>query len=144
VDVQLCSCVFNLPHTVARSALLDASPEEVWAALTDETALREWLADEVELEPREGSEILCRYEDGEERRGEVELVEEAERLAFRWWREGAGPSRVEVLLDAVAGGTRVTVIESGLASEDTLPLLAAGWAPRLRALRIFVGRVVLA
>jgi hypothetical protein len=51
---------------------------------------------------------------------------------------------VELLLDAVAGGTRVTVIESGLASEDASPLLAAGWAQRLRALRIFLGRVVLA
>jgi uncharacterized protein YndB with AHSA1/START domain len=74
--------VFNLPHTVARSTLLDASPKEVWAALTDETALREWLADEVELEPREGGAIVCRYEDGEERHGEVELVEEADGWRF--------------------------------------------------------------
>ena len=49
--------------------------------------LGEWLADEVELDPREGGELLCRYADGEERRGEVELVEEAERLAFHWRRE---------------------------------------------------------
>jgi uncharacterized protein YndB with AHSA1/START domain len=136
--------VSNLAHTVTRSVLLEAAPDEVWEALTDETVLSEWLAPEVELEPRQGGELLCRYEDGEERRGEVELVEEAERLAFRWRREGASPSRVELVVDAVADGTRLTVIESGLQS-SAVPLLAATWAPRLGALRILVvGKLLVA
>jgi uncharacterized protein YndB with AHSA1/START domain len=143
IDVQLYGCVFNLPHTVTRSVLLDSAPTEVWQALTDEAALSEWLASEVELEPREGGSVLCRYEDGSERRGEVELVEEAERLAFRWRREGGEPSRVELIVDAVAGGTRVTVVETDL-GESASPLLAAGWAPRLGALRMVVGRLILA
>ena len=63
--------MLNLPHTVTRSVLLAAAPAEVWEALTDESILREWLAAEVEIEPREGGELVCRYEDGEERRGEV-------------------------------------------------------------------------
>ena len=133
----------NLAHTVERSILLDAPPERVWEALTDEAALREWLAPEVELDAREGGELLCRYEDGEERRGEVELVEEAERLAFSWWREDAGPSRVELILDAVAEGTRVTVVESGLLPVAS-PLLAASWTAPLARLRLAVGRLVLA
>jgi uncharacterized protein YndB with AHSA1/START domain len=134
--------VFNLPHTVTRSVLLTAAPEEVWEVLTDETALGEWLADEVELEPREGGELVCRYEDGEERRGEVELVEEAERLAFHWRREGGEPSRVEFVVDAVAGGTRLTVIETSHSAGPML--LASGWAPRLASLRLTLGRLVLA
>jgi uncharacterized protein YndB with AHSA1/START domain len=135
--------VSKLPHTVTRSVLLPAAPAEVWGALTDDSALSEWLAPEVEIEPQAGGELICRYEDGEERRGEVELVEEAERLAFRWHRDGHGPSRVELIVDAVAGGTRVTVIESGLAASAT-PLLAAAWAPRLQALRLVPGKLVLA
>src|SRR5262249_54055967 len=100
-------------------------------------------ADEVELEPHEGGAVVCRYEDGEERRGEVELVEEAERLAFRWRRgAGADPSRVEFILDAVAGGTEVTVVECNL--PVSAPLLAAAWTGSLRRLRLAVGRVVLA
>jgi uncharacterized protein YndB with AHSA1/START domain len=134
--------VFNLAHTVSRSILLDAPPEEVWEAIVDPAALAEWLADEVELEPHEGGEVVCRYGDGEERRGEVELVEEAERLAFRWHREGREPSRVELILDPVAGGTEVTVVESGLRVFS--PLLAAAWTGSLRRLRLTVGRVVLA
>jgi uncharacterized protein YndB with AHSA1/START domain len=133
----------TLPHTVTRSVVLDVPPERVWEAITDEGALSEWLAPEVELDPREGGEVLCRYEDGSERRGEVELVEEAERLAFRWRREDAGLSRVELRVEAVAEGTRLTVVESGL-MPSAGPLLAAGWEPRLRALRPALGRLVLA
>ncbi len=90
---------------VTRSVDLDAEPAEVWDALTEKALLEEWLADEVEIEAEPGGEIVCRYADGEERRGEIELVEEAERLAWSWWREdGEGPSRVELVLDAVADG----------------------------------------
>ena len=135
---------------MTRSVDLEAAPTEVWDALTEETLLSEWLADEVELEAEPGGEIVCRYADGEERRGEVELVEEAERLAWSWWREdGEGPSRVELVLDAVADGTRLTVIETRSAVLETGalrasgPLLAATWGTPLARLRTAV-RLVLA
>jgi uncharacterized protein YndB with AHSA1/START domain len=136
--------VSTLAHTVTRSVLLNAAPAEVWEAITDEGLLSEWLAPEVELDPQEGGEVVCRYEDGEERRGEVELVEEAERLAFNWWRRDAGPSRVEFIVDAVAAGTRLTVVESGLVPSTAPLLAAAGWTSPLRALRLQLGRLVLA
>jgi uncharacterized protein YndB with AHSA1/START domain len=135
--------MFTLAHTVTRSIVLDAPPARVWEALIDEVALSEWLAPEVELDPQQGGEVVCRYEDGEERRGEVELIEEAERLAFHWWRRDAGPSRVEFALDAVADGTLLIVTESGLVP-NAAPLLAAAWATPLRALRLQLGRLVLA
>lgn len=132
----------NLAHTVKRTVHLDAEPAEVWEALTNETLLSEWLAPEVELDPREGGELVCRFEDGDERRGQVALVEEAERLAFHWRREEGGGSWVEWTLNAVADGTQLTVIET--AAPDGVLLAAAGWAPRLGALRLVLGRLVLA
>ena len=131
----------TLAHTVARSVLLAAAPEQVWEAITDERALSEWLAPEVELEPHEGGEIVCRYDDGEERRGEVELIEDAERLAFHWRRQGSGPSRVEFVVEAVAGGTRLTVIETSAAVPT---MLASSWTASLGSLRLVLGRLVLA
>jgi uncharacterized protein YndB with AHSA1/START domain len=120
---------------VSRSVELDAAPAEVWDALTEEALLAEWLADEVEIEAEPGGEIVCRYADGEERRGEVELVEEAERLAWNWRREGgAQPSRVELVLDAVAERTRLTVIETA-PLRSAGPLLMAGVAGPRRAAR---------
>jgi len=138
---------------VTRSVELDAAPAEVWDALTEAALLGEWLADEVELEAEPGGEIVCRYADGEERRGEVELVEEAERLAWSWRREGSAPSRVELVLDAVAERTRLTIIETPTVFETVAfgaagpLLLAAGlgasWGPPLARLRAAV-RLVLA
>jgi uncharacterized protein YndB with AHSA1/START domain len=138
---------------VTRSVELDAAPGEVWDALTEDALLAEWLADEVELDAEPGGEIVCRYADGEERRGEVELVEEAERLAWSWWREGGeGPSRVELVLDAVAERTRLTVIETPAVFETapfgtsepllSAPLSAAAWGAPLARLRAAV-RLVL-
>jgi uncharacterized protein YndB with AHSA1/START domain len=141
---------------VTRSVELDAAPAEVWDALTEDALLAEWLADEVEIEAEPGGEIVCRYADGEERRGEVELVEEAERLAWSWHREGgAGPSRVELILDAVAERTRLTVVETAPAIREagphgtSGPLLVAGgslgasWTAPLARLAVAV-RLVLA
>jgi uncharacterized protein YndB with AHSA1/START domain len=134
--------VSNLAHTVKRTIHLDAEPAEVWEALTDESLLSEWRAPEVELDPREGGELVCRFEDGEERRGQIALVEEAERLAFHWHREEGGESWVEWLVDAVADGTRLTVIETAAPAGPMLA--AANWAPRLTSLRLVLGRLVLA
>jgi uncharacterized protein YndB with AHSA1/START domain len=128
---------------VTRSVDLDAPPAAVWDALTEDELLREWLADEVELEAEPGGEIVCRYADGEERRGEVELVEEAERLAWSWWRAGdEGPSRVELVLHAVAGGTRLTVIETVPFAGHGPLLVAASWGPALARLRDASRRVL--
>ncbi|MBS1861609.1 MAG: SRPBCC domain-containing protein [Actinobacteria bacterium] len=132
---------------VTRSVDLDAAPAVVWDALTEAALLGEWLADEVEIEAAPGGKIVCRYADGEERRGEVELVEEAERLAWSWWREdGHGPSRVELVLDAVAEGTRLTVIETA-PPRTAGPLLLAGslaaaWTAPLARLRAAVHLVL--
>ena len=99
---------------VERETLVEASPEEVWEALTDEDRLEEWMAPEVELDPFEGGEISVR--DGDDHRtGTVETMEESERFAFTWSRPGEGESFVEFTLEPAGGGTRLTVIETGFA-----------------------------
>jgi uncharacterized protein YndB with AHSA1/START domain len=110
---------------VERETLIEASPEEVWESLTDEDRLEEWLAPDVELDPVEGGEIAVR--DGDERRtGTVETVEEGERFAFTWSRPGEGESFVEFTIEALPGGTRVTVVET--------PMAFGGWGSRLARL----------
>jgi uncharacterized protein YndB with AHSA1/START domain len=128
---------------VERETLVEASPEEVWEALTDEDRLEEWMAPEVELDPFEGGEISVR--DGDDHRtGTVETMEESERFAFTWSRPGEGESFVEFTLEPLPAGTRVTVIETPLYSAATNTAagstsMAFGWSRRLprleRALR---------
>ncbi len=115
---------------VERETLVEASPEEVWESLTDEDRLEEWMAPEVELEPVEGGEIAVR--DGEDRRtGKVETIEEHECFAFTWSRPGEGESFVEFTIEALPGGTRVTVVETPI---GPTAMAFGGWGRRLAAL----------
>jgi uncharacterized protein YndB with AHSA1/START domain len=115
---------------VERETLVQATPEEVWEALTDEDHLEEWMAPEVELDPIEGGEIAVR--DGEDERvGTVETVERDERFAFTWSRPGEGESFVEFTLEPLPAGTRVTVVETPIGPTASA---AGGWGPRLARL----------
>jgi uncharacterized protein YndB with AHSA1/START domain len=113
---------------VERETLVEATPEEVWEALTDDDRLSEWLAPDVELDPIEGGEIAVR--DGEdERTGTVETVEEQERIAFTWTRPGEGESFVEFTIEPLPAGTRVRVVETPTS------MAFGGWTSRLGRLR---------
>jgi uncharacterized protein YndB with AHSA1/START domain len=120
---------------VERETLIEAAPDEVWEALTDEDRLQEWMAPEVELDPVEGGEVLFRDGD-DQRNGTVETLEEGERFAFTWSRPGEEGSLVEFTIEPVPAGTRLTVVETPIG-----PLAAAlplHWAPRLAELRRFL------
>lgn len=110
--------------TVERHTVIEAAPDEVWEALTDDERLGEWLGDDVELDPVEGGDLTVR-EGGRERSGTVETVIERERLEFTWAEPGGDPTRVEFEIAPADGGTRVTVTETRA---------SADWASRLRAL----------
>ena len=115
---------------VARDITLPLDRDEAWACLTEADRLEDWFAERAELELREGGSAVFTLAGGERRRGVVEEVVPGERLAFWWWEpacEGddavpdAPGSRVEFVLDAVPGGTRITVREAA-----TGPLALAG------------------
>jgi uncharacterized protein YndB with AHSA1/START domain len=117
---------------VERERVIEASAEELWEALTDEAVLSQWLGDEVELDPVEGG-LLRVNDDGEERRGRVERVEEGRSIAFTWRRAGEGASSVALTLEPAVSGTRVRVVER--ASAGALTASAARlWEMRLGGL----------
>jgi uncharacterized protein YndB with AHSA1/START domain len=125
---------------VERETLVEAAPDEVWEALTDEDRLEEWMAPEVELDPVEGGEITVR--DGDDHRtGTVETLEESERFAFTWSRPGEDPSFVEFTIEAIPAGTRVTVVETPTRSAATntaagsAAMASGAWASRFARLR---------
>jgi uncharacterized protein YndB with AHSA1/START domain len=117
---------------VEREVVLDASPHEVWEALTDERLLSEWLADEAELDPVEGGDAMFRFGDGEERRGRVLRVERERSLAFTWARPDEPETQVELTIEPAVSGTRVIVVER--AAPVGPAALAGAWDARLAAL----------
>ena len=92
--------------------------DRAWELVTEEDELREWLADDVEFEAEEGAPLHA-----DDRDGIVELVDDEERIVFRW-----GDSRVEWRLDDDPGGTRFTVTEHRFADDSIV------WGPKLMAL----------
>ncbi|HEY1690321.1 MAG TPA: SRPBCC domain-containing protein [Solirubrobacteraceae bacterium] len=103
-------------QAVRREAILPVDRDRAWAALCDADGLASWLADEVDLDVREGAEGTVRWRSGEERAVVVEEVMERRLIALRWHEAGGEESLVELTLDDVAEGTRLVVVE--------LPLVA--------------------
>lgn len=97
---------------IRREVVFEAPPDEVWQALTRPERLREWFANEVELDVRPGGAGVFRWDDGSLRHAVVEDVEEERRLAFRWSDDDGAESRVELALEDSPDGTRLTVTET--------------------------------
>jgi uncharacterized protein YndB with AHSA1/START domain len=95
----------ELPMDVTRDIVLPLGRDEAWEVVSDPEA---WLAERADLELVPGAEGTL-----DERRTIVEEVDPGERLSFWWGDDGALLTRVELTLDDVRDGTRVTVVESG-------------------------------
>ncbi|MGH7541924.1 MAG: SRPBCC domain-containing protein, partial [Gemmatimonadota bacterium] len=132
---------------------IEARPETVFAILSDPARFSEWLGGEASFEPRPGSPLVVRFPAfGTVIEGEVLEIRAPEHIAFSWGvSEGEqaawlppGSTRVEVRLVAEAGGTRVTLIHSGLPSDQEVDRLTAGWRFHTSRLALFANRAQLA
>ncbi len=130
--------------SVERETTLDTSPERAWEAISDEDELARWLAEEVELEPVEGTPARF-VVDGDERHGEVREVEEGRRISFTWRAPEEPATLVELTLEPITddGPVRLTVVETAPAGVPMASTAASPGPPALvprpgRALRIVV------
>ncbi|MHB1469235.1 MAG: SRPBCC family protein [Solirubrobacteraceae bacterium] len=98
-------------HVVRRELIVPQDRRVVWNAIRDAHGLSSWLADEVELEVRDGASGVLRWHSGEERFATVEEVDEERRIALRWALAGGEATLVELTLDDVPDGTRIVVLE---------------------------------
>ena len=135
----------EIPDEVRREVVVEAPQERVWRAITEADELVRWFPDKVaEIDLRPGGAIRIEWQDGEFDDGTVEAVEEPSRFVFLW--HGAGfdspKTRVEFTLEAVEGGTRVVVVESGFSKvreekrESAWHDNDGGWAKELGELKV--------
>ncbi len=94
-----------MSERIERELVVEASAEEVWAAVTSAG----WLADEVKFDLRPGGDAMFRS-DTEVKTGWVEDVSEPERLAFWWAVDGEPATRVELTLTEFGEQTRLRVV----------------------------------
>jgi uncharacterized protein YndB with AHSA1/START domain len=107
--------------------VLEATPAEVWRALTDPDELAAWWGEGSQLDATPEGEGHFE-EDGEPpRRARVVEVKPGRRLVLDWWPEDPEDdepaSRVTIELVPCPFGTIVTVIECVLLDLSELPVL---------------------
>ena len=117
-----------------------ASPEAVYYAFTNGTALREWLCDVATTAPREGGRCYLAWNDGYYSSGEFTSLTPGEEVAFTWGGRGEPAiSSVRVTLAPQGDGTHVRVVHDGVGSgegwEQIVPALQQAWSFSLENLR---------
>lgn len=110
-----------IPSQVEKEVLIEAPIDVVWRTITEPEQIRQWFAEEVALDGKEGR---FKFEHGRTFYLRVEAFEPPHRFAYRWGDDRATCDRpensmlVEFTLSAEHGGTRLRVVESGFDQVD--------------------------
>ena len=110
----------NEPYT--QSILIAATPERIFRHFTDPNSIVAWMGDAAEVEPHAGGRFALRFADRMVE-GRYIVVDPPKRLVISWGRRGSpgfppGMSTLEVDITPEPGGTRVTIVHSGLPSHE--------------------------
>lgn len=106
-------------HTV-----LDAPPDEVWQAITDQDSLGDWLGADVDLSVEVGSAGRVIDEDGTVREVLVTEVDAGRSVGWHWWDDRGDLSSVRITIEPTGPGTLVRVVEIPVG----VPTSGAGWS----------------
>lgn len=108
--------------------------DDVWAGLTSNAAISEWLMEADSFEPRPGQhfDMTCVNEDGEVDvyRCQVLELDPPDRMVWSWvlaGNEAQGRTEVEFRLTATEAGTTVKLIHRGDRDRAMLERFKAGW-----------------
>lgn len=131
---------------------VEASPETVFAFVSDPQRMMQWLGAAVEMDARIGGSLRIRFDRfGTLVQGEVVEIAPPRRVVFTWGvAEGPqaaslppGSTRVVIELEPIASGTRVTLRHEGLPDEKERREHEGGWryyAGQLALLSVRVAR----
>jgi uncharacterized protein YndB with AHSA1/START domain len=138
---------------------LDASPDEVWRALTEAEELMRWFSPEARVTPGTGGTMIWSWGHGEDWQTKIDvwepgrvlrLVQEDARPADTDGRQlpaaEAPPARIaiEFTLETHQGRTRLRLVHSGFgdgaAWDNEIEGITEGWQAELRSLRHYLRR----
>ena len=138
---------------------IDASPEEVWAALTQAEELVRWFPTDAKVTPGKGGTMLWSWGHGEDWVTRIDAWEPGRLLrliqedARPYTTEGkplppgeVEPARIamEFTIETHQGRTRLRLVHSGFghggAWDAEIEGISEGWQAELRSLRHYLGR----
>jgi uncharacterized protein YndB with AHSA1/START domain len=110
----------------------DATPDEVWAALTEPESIRRWLLAEAVLEPRVGGVFALDWSADDRADGRVRVWDPPLALEVDWI-EPSVQSVLRIELSAAESGTMLVLDHRNVASDAAVGM-GAGWHAHLEAL----------
>ena len=143
------------PRSFTMSLDLDATPDEVWRALTDASELVRWFPLQARVTPGAGGSMFWSWDDKWAWESTIEVWEPGKRLTLVENRppfDASGaplpgpPQRVamEFTLETHQGRTRLRLVHAGFGQgaswDDELDGISGGWQSELRGLRLYLER----
>jgi uncharacterized protein YndB with AHSA1/START domain len=114
----------------------DATPDELWSALTEPDRLGRWLADVAELELRVGGRFLLRWRESDgtqETDGTILALEPGRMIELNWTYPGEPDSVARFELTPDGDGTILVLDHRGL-PPGSIAGYGAGWHSHLDSL----------
>lgn len=98
-----------------------ATPQQVWAAITEADQIAKWFGDSATVDLRVGGRIRLGWSefDNSVAHAVIERIDEPHVFAWRWWMDGQDEAEATLVTFELTGddvNTTVTVVESGLAA----------------------------
>lgn len=121
--------------TLTSKRTVDANPTEVFRAFTNTAALRDWLCNAAQVDPRRGGRIYLSWNDGYATSGTFTSLTRGESLAFTWQGPGEPQSTVQVDLTPAGDATEITLTHSGALPGDVARKLEKLWDTSLEHLQ---------
>ena len=141
--------VINKARVFETSLDIDASPDEVWRALTEAEELMRWFPLHAEVQPGAGGSMRWSWGEGWDWQTRIEAWEPGRLLRLV---QEYSPSEnvekatvaVEVTLESRDGKTHLKLVHSGFGHGDAWDCevegISEGWPSELRSLRLYVER----
>ena len=122
----------DLTGTIEITQRIEASPEIVFAYLTDSQRFVRWMGIGAELDPRPGGRYRIDVDGEHIASGEYQVVDPPHRLVMSWGWEGhptvpPGSTTVEITLTSDRGATVLRLRHLGLPDEDERGQHTKGW-----------------
>jgi uncharacterized protein YndB with AHSA1/START domain len=124
--------------------VIDASPEEVWKAITEGERIQQWFAPEVRVEPGLDGHIFMSWGPGMEGSAPLSIWEPGRRIGWTEHSNSANPRVVEFIVEGEGGQTRLRLVHSGFGADSSFDgeydSTHGGWLTFLAALRYYAER----
>ena len=129
---------------------IDASPDEVWKALTDAKELTRWFPLQAQVKPGKGGSVRWSWGESKDWPSRIDAWEPGKllRLVQDDYRPSEDVERstvvMEFRLETRAGKTRLYFVHSGFGNgaswDNEIDSISAGWPFELRSLRLYLQR----